>query len=235
MYQSKLLNLTLTSWKFQLQSRANCQRMDGWSDIHNTPVIASQWRIQGGFLVARKPTTRLWFFLNQGVTLFTGTVLHQPLKCSTFGNLPETNSGYATALRMFVTGEHPGDRPHGNSKDATATYIWSRGAVLHQRSRPRQRASSRVSWTIKRDLPADDQPNNVQQVKNQKYIESRHRHGKMAANRGNAADHIRAIEHHFEEEPDSHPFAMCHPRTSTNTCHNYVHRRTVVRYQTILL
>ena len=28
------------------------------------------------------------------------------------------------------------------------------------------------------------------------------------ANRGNAADHVQAIEH-FEEEPDSHTFARC--------------------------
>ena len=93
----------------------------------------------------------------------------------------------------------------------------------NQRSRPRQRASSRVSG-LKRDLPADNHPNNVQQVKNVKYNESRRRRGTTAAKRGNAADHIQAIEHHFEEEP--HVCTMCHPRTSTNTCHNYVHRRT---------
>ena len=31
---------------------------------------------------------------------------------------------------MFATGEHPGDRPHGNSKDATTTYIGTRGEVF---------------------------------------------------------------------------------------------------------
>ena len=66
----------------------------------------------------------------------------------------------------------------------------------NQRSRARQRAASH------------DQPNNVQQVKNQKYIENRHRRGNTAANRGNTADHIQVIEH-FDEEPDSHPFARC--------------------------
>ena len=85
---------------------------------------------------------------------------------------------------------------------------------------------------LKRDLPADDHPNNVQQVKNVKYNENRRRRGTTAAKRGNAADHIQAIEHHFEEEP--HVCTMCHPRTST-TCHNYVHRRTVARHQMILL
>ena len=100
---------------------------------------------------------------------------------------------------MFVTGEHPGDRPHGNSKDATATYVRSRGAVLQAIVAYRR---------LKRDLPADNHPNNVQQVKNQKYIEIRHRLGKTAANRGNAADHVQAIEH-FEEESDSHTFARC--------------------------
>ena len=52
-----------------------------------TVLLVIQWRIQGGFLVARKPPPPdRYFFLNQGVTLFTGTVLHQLLKCSTFGN-----------------------------------------------------------------------------------------------------------------------------------------------------
>ena len=62
--------------------------------------------------------------------------------------------------------------------------------------------------SLKRDLPVDDQPNNVQQVKNVKYNESRRRRGTTAAKRGNAADHIQVIEQ-FEEEPDSHPFARC--------------------------
>ena len=35
-------------------------------------------------------------FLNQAGDILTGTDLHQPLKFATFGNLPETNSGYAT-------------------------------------------------------------------------------------------------------------------------------------------
>ena len=56
-----------------------------------------QWRIQGGgFLVTRKPPPPTVIFFNQGVTLFTDTVLHQPHTFSTFGNPPETNSGYAT-------------------------------------------------------------------------------------------------------------------------------------------
>ena len=110
---------------------------------------------------------------------------------------------------MFATGEHPGDRPHGNSKDATATYVRSRGAVLQPiREAVHDKEPQAAYRGLKRDLPADDQPNNVQQVKNQKYIENRHRRGNTAPNRGNAADHIQVIKH-FEEEPDSHPFARC--------------------------
>ena len=36
------------------------------------------------------------FFLNHGGETLTGTNLHQPLTFATFGNPPETKSGYAT-------------------------------------------------------------------------------------------------------------------------------------------
>ena len=61
---------------------------------------------------------------------------------------------------------------------------------------------------LKQDLEAEDQPNNVQQVKNQKYIQAWKRRGTTAAKRGNAADHIQRIEQ-CAAEPDSHPFSRC--------------------------
>ena len=44
-----------------------------------------------------EPPLAMIFFKSGGDTL-TGTELHQPLKFATFGNPPETNSGYATDL-----------------------------------------------------------------------------------------------------------------------------------------
>ena len=112
-------------------------------------------------------------------------------------------------LRVFATGEHPGDRPHGNSKDATTTYIGTRGEVFQAiREAVRDTDPQAAYRHRKQDLEAEDQPNNVQQVKNQKYIQAWKRRGTTAAKRGNAADHIQRIEQ-CEADPDSHPFAQC--------------------------
>ena len=46
-----------------------------------------QWRIQGGFLVARKPPSGHDFFKQSGYTV-SGTDLHLPLIFTSFGNPP---------------------------------------------------------------------------------------------------------------------------------------------------
>ena len=54
---------------------------------HHSYWGVGQWRIQGGFLVARKPLPpAMIFFLNQGGDTVTGTDPHQPLTFATFGN-----------------------------------------------------------------------------------------------------------------------------------------------------
>ena len=163
---------------------------------------------RGVFWLPGNPPPWPWFFLNQGVTLFTGTVLHQPLKCSTFGNPPPWDQLWIRHCPSYVCNRWASRRQTARQQQRCDGNIYLESRSSPQSEKPSATKSLKPRIVDIRDLPADDQPNNVQQVKNQKYIESRHRHGKMAANRGNAADHIQAIEHHFEE-PDSHPFARC--------------------------
>ena len=53
-----------------------------------------QWRIQGGFWLPGNPPGHNFFLI--GCETLTCTDLHQPLRFVTFGNPPETSSGYAT-------------------------------------------------------------------------------------------------------------------------------------------
>ena len=104
-------------------------------------------------------------------------------------------------LHLYILGQCYWKFKNQKSNDATATCPESRSSPPNnQRSCARQRAASHVSWTEKRPAsrrPAKQRPAGQEP---EVYIENRHR--------GNTADHIQVIEH-FEEEPDSHPFARC--------------------------
>ena len=68
--------------------------------IYPSYFLTYQWRIQGGFLVARKPPPPTMIFFNQRGDTVTGTDPDRPLTFATFGNPLQTNSGYATAYGL---------------------------------------------------------------------------------------------------------------------------------------
>ena len=58
--------------------------------------VHTQWRIQGGFLVARKPPRLCFFFKSGGDTVILAPTLTSHLHLRRSETPPETNSGYAT-------------------------------------------------------------------------------------------------------------------------------------------
>ena len=62
-----------------------------------------QWRIQGGFLVARKPPPPAMIFFSQGVTPLLAPTFISHLHLRRSETPLETNSGYATAFHNRPT------------------------------------------------------------------------------------------------------------------------------------
>ncbi|KAI8482491.1 Titin-like [Branchiostoma belcheri] len=93
------------------------------------------------------------------------------------------------------TGIYLGDQPHGNSKDPESVYVLCRAAARDVF--PEHRVCS-----LKDQLPLEEQPSNINQVKTKKYREARKRRGAVPSGGQNVADRVQQLE-----APDGHPFA----------------------------
>ena len=71
-----------------------------WSHVDNGYWRWTQWRIQGGFLVARNPPPPTMICFNQGVTPLLAPTLTSHFHLRRSETPLETNSGYATGTGM---------------------------------------------------------------------------------------------------------------------------------------
>ncbi|KAI8502589.1 hypothetical protein Bbelb_192910 [Branchiostoma belcheri] len=90
------------------------------------------------------------------------------------------------------TGIYLGDQPHGNSKDPESVYVLCREETMLKIHRV---------CSLKDQLPLEEQPSNINQVKT-KFREARKRRGAVPSGGQNVADHVQQLE-----APDGHPFA----------------------------
>ncbi|XP_035690387.1 uncharacterized protein LOC118425564 [Branchiostoma floridae] len=101
------------------------------------------------------------------------------------------------------TGTYPGDQPHGKSSDPDSVYVRCRGETMEKIGAAARDVVPSIAFrTLKDQLPLQEQPTNIQQVKNKRYREATKRRGAASGSGQNVADHVQQLE-----APDGHPFA----------------------------